>query len=812
MEGIMKNTRPLARDFLRIVILIILILLIAGPVGSGLTQDVAPDDQPEKRGKSSLAPDASQLYLQDTFDIADSASWEETPAIAMCDTYDKPLVVFEKGGDIYGQRLLKSDGSLDGSAFLISDGTGMSSYPDVACAHLYNQYLVVWTYNEVGGDDEVYGRLVYGQRQSGSQLLGSQLNISYHVLDNVKPTVACNGSASNCMVSYNAGTFDPGTGLLSQRVRLTGSNIEKQGDWFNIETEDVVDTDIAWGAEDGTYMLVYSFYDSDEGIMRIKYSLIHDLHQTSGSQELYEPPYFLLGTDDAPFNQNYPQVAATAKSGAFMRYLVVYEYDLNTAGSLSWISAVYHKGNVASRSADIFPVFEGYNNYDRPRIAYSGGASGISGGYFPDDYLITGMYSSGTERSVYARAFTGDYVYGSGPEGNALLVDGSPNTVVFDIDPPGIVGSLNNGKYTLAYEWLSKGFAPDGDIQGAMVYPDCFNLTTNTIPDCPGCGVSSDAFNCDSTKIAYGTETEVFAWETNDYNFWYWGGAASGTDRASTFIMDSDKSVTAYFHSKAQVLFDEAHNEINTINWSRAQELSDTLPWNPDPEWVYFGDLADEMWEDFNFERNVDQELTINLLNNYNVLILSVPWDSLSASEAAAIKQHVKNGGGLIMLGDSSWDSSTLMGLDTYYGMSFDPHGIFDLNINNPTQDGDFQITNFADQAPTDNLTSWGTNWGQSLTTSGNATPLGFTDTSTWQDTNYNDVYDPGIDQTGAFTMIASYDQGCGRVLAVADNSFQDANFEWYNGDELMYEALTWMLGGQYCGEKVYMPMVVRDP
>jgi predicted heme/steroid binding protein len=56
--------------------------------------------------------------------------------------------------------------------------------------------------------------------------------------------------------------------------------------------------------------------------------------------------------------------------------------------------------------------------------------------------------------------------------------------------------------------------------------------------------------------------------------------------------------------------------------------------------------------------------------------------------------------------------------------------------------------------------------------TNGNSTTLGFTDAETWQDTNDNGAYDPGTDLTGNFTMIASYDQGCGRVLAVGDNSF----------------------------------------
>ena len=76
-------------------------------------------------------------------------------------------------------------------------------------------------------------------------------------------------------------------------------------------------------------------------------------------------------------------------------------------------------------------------------------------------------------------------------------------------------------------------------------------------------------------------------------------------------------------------------------------------------------------------------------------------------------------------------------------------------------------------------VSSFTTNWGQSLSLGNGATGLAWTDTDSWQDTNGNDTCDSGTDLTGPFTIVAGYDTGCGRVVAVSDNSFQDDGFEW---------------------------------
>ena len=65
-------------------------------------------------------------------------------------------------------------------------------------------------------------------------------------------------------------------------------------------------------------------------------------------------------------------------------------------------------------------------------------------------------------------------------------------------------------------------------------------------------------------------------------------------------------------------------------------------------------------------------------------------------------------------------------------------------------------------------------NWGESLAVSGDrAMALIRTDRDTWCDTNFNNTKD-AADATGPFVVAAAVNTGQGRVVAVADNAFQD--------------------------------------
>lgn len=254
--------------------------------------------------------------------------------------------------------------------------------------------------------------------------------------------------------------------------------------------------------------------------------------------------------------------------------------------------------------------------------------------------------------------------------------------------------------------------------------------------------------------------------------------------------------------TRLRILFDEAHAERNTLSWERALRL------NPDhPDWIYFGLLAGTLEDDFVFERNTDARLSFELLQQYDALILAAPWERLSSAELQAVEQYVRNGGGLLVLGDCGLDG-TLNPITSIYDITVDSHCIF-VSTSNEERQGDFVIDEFADHPAVTGVPFMMTNWGESLTVQHQAVPLAFTDANSWQDSNWNGEYDPG-EQTGPFTMIAAHERGPGRVVAVADNAFQDDGFEWRSNDLLMRSLLNWLSRRRPPdGNRVHLPLIL---
>jgi hypothetical protein len=296
--------------------------------------------------------------------------------------------------------------------------------------------------------------------------------------------------------------------------------------------------------------------------------------------------------------------------------------------------------------------------------------------------------------------------------------------------------------------------------------------------------------------------------------------AANGYDTSSLddLLSQIDDAVTAGNHllsrqlglkalellhvlTRPRVLFDEAHAEGNTLSWERALTLEPQHP-----EWVYFGALAAELEDDFVFERNPDAPLSLELLQDYDALILSAPTETLDLVEREAVNQFVEKGGGLLVLGECGLDHPVNT-LTFAYGITFDPHCFF---APVPEREGDFVIKAFADHQATTGVPFMMTNWGESLTVEGSAMALAFTDEDAWQDTNWNSEYDPG-EPTGPFTIAAAYEAGRARVAAVADNAFQDDGFEWRSNDLFMRSLLKWLTGWRAPYDyHVYLPLVFR--
>jgi|GEM_PF-1223687 len=252
-----------------------------------------------------------------------------------------------------------------------------------------------------------------------------------------------------------------------------------------------------------------------------------------------------------------------------------------------------------------------------------------------------------------------------------------------------------------------------------------------------------------------------------------------------------------------RILFDEAHDEENTIDWARAQQL------NPaHPEWIYFGRLQESLAEEFTWVRNPAAVLTLDLLQSYDALLLASPLAEFSPSERRAIRYYVAGGGGVLVLGNcgNEHPANTFL---AGYGLLFDQHCLF---APIPDWVGDFDVVDFAVHDAVTGVDHYAANWAQSLALSRSAIELAWTGDDSWEDTDGSNDYNAG-DRTGPFTVAAAVDTSCGRLVAVSDNDFQDDAFEFRANDVLMRALLRWVTGGQECEivYRIYLPAVFAN-
>ena len=114
-----------------------------------------------------------------------------TPAVAYASTSDRYLVVWSETWHptpiTYGinAQVMTHSGSLDGSWFVVSQGTQRREEPDVAYNRHANRYLVVWQL-QAGALWDIHGQQVHG----GGGLYQSDITIAYYTKASTAPAVA----------------------------------------------------------------------------------------------------------------------------------------------------------------------------------------------------------------------------------------------------------------------------------------------------------------------------------------------------------------------------------------------------------------------------------------------------------------------------------------------------------------------------------------------------------------------------------------------------------------------------------------------
>jgi hypothetical protein len=250
---------------------------------------------------------------------------------------------------------------------------------------------------------------------------------------------------------------------------------------------------------------------------------------------------------------------------------------------------------------------------------------------------------------------------------------------------------------------------------------------------------------------------------------------------------------------RPRILFDEAHQERNTMLLERAQRLAPSLTDNH-PYWIYFGRYRDAVANQLVIDVNEGAELTNELLARYDVLFLADPLahsldgHPLTSAEITAIWGFVGSGGGLLVLGDAGV-SSDVNRLTSPFGIELDGRAIYSHHPSGGP--GDFPVSGLKPSALTNRYDEYVMNWGASLRLGPRATALAETGADTWQDQDGNAEQDAS-EPSGPFAVLAVSKSD--RVVCLADNNFHH-DPEWGGAGSVnapvLTRILTWLAAGR---------------
>ena len=248
------------RRFVKSLVFVICILLFTGLLTtSSRANEKIGKIQPAIFGPAYQLGGFIDIYLETNVDNI-------KPRIAYNNLRNEYLVVWTniRGGgatkDIYARRV-KGDGTLS-SVFTITHNFNFHNYdPDVVYNPLQDEYLVVWTYNSVSTDSDIWARRItwnganldlpeYQEFQLGrpNDKSGKQIN----------PAVTYNSAANEYLVVYE-NSFGTLSDIDAVRVQA-GDGV--QVGWRNIATgafEYRSSPDVAYHPVSNSYLIAYTF-------------------------------------------------------------------------------------------------------------------------------------------------------------------------------------------------------------------------------------------------------------------------------------------------------------------------------------------------------------------------------------------------------------------------------------------------------------------------------------------------------------------------------------------------------------------------
>jgi hypothetical protein len=135
--------------------------------------------------------------------------------------------------------------------------------------------------------------------------------------------------------------------------------------------------------------------------------------------------------------------------------------------------------------------------------------------------------------------------------------------------------------------------------------------------------------------------------------------SASGIYNVTVVVTDGARvtqaswAINAAAYHQPSILFDDSHDEQDSIDPARASQLNPTTP-----SVALFGTLDQALQTGYQVSRLTSGPITPQVLSGTDVLVLAAPSQALTAAENQAISSFVQAGGGLIFLGVRGLNSS----------------------------------------------------------------------------------------------------------------------------------------------------------
>jgi hypothetical protein len=368
------------------------------------------------------------------------------PAVAYNSLRDEYLVVWSNtraGGatkDIYARRV-RGDGTLL-SYWTITHNANFHNYePDVAYSPLQDEYLVVWTYDSVITDSDIWAVRV---KWDGSWM-GSEFSLGRKDDKQHKPAVVYNGQANEYLVVYQNTWAGGGQDIDAERV--LASDGTPLG-WVNIAagTGYRSSPDVAYNPTSNRYLIAYTFRPTsvlDSGDI---YGKVATWNIGNLSSEIHI-------CDDAN-DQNSVALASSAEE-----FLSVWADAPSASTTEIYARRVGAYGAPQGPSGGFWITGSPGRHDNAPDVATGNGRG----------YLITWQrFEGGLNWDVYGRYTTPGQDNASDAE---FPLDNDVKTQMYPV-----VACTNEGKCLMAEE-DSNTAGGDFDIRGRLVWPYPYHIS-----------------------------------------------------------------------------------------------------------------------------------------------------------------------------------------------------------------------------------------------------------------------------------------------------------------------------------------------